>query len=164
MYYSYLHPGAGNLGGNPVECPNRYAAMVEQVINKHKVRLFDSIDELPIVRFHKYQKMLMIDAGIGADLASFDRHIEKMRRYMAKGQTDNATTEMQNLRQCVYLMQAEVSPKHRAFAVLVESIDGKRCDDLSDAGLEGVLAQLGAVTVGEVEKASAEVKKNLTRN
>lgn len=138
--------------------------MVEQVINKHKVRLFDSIDELPIVRFHKYQKMLMIDAGIGADLASFDRHIEKMRRYMAKGQTDNATTEMQNLRQCVYLIQSEISPKHRAFAVLVESIDGKLCDDLSDSGLEGVLAKLGAATVGEVEKASAEVKKNLTRN
>lgn len=164
MCYRYLYPRAGSFGGNPVECSNRYAAMVEQVINKHKVRLFDSIDELPIVRFHKYQKMLMIDAGIGADLASFDRHIEKMRRYMAKGQTDNATTEMQNLRQCVYLIQSEISPKHRAFAVLVESIDGKLCDDLSDSGLEGVLAKLGAATVGEVEKASAEVKKNLTRN
>ena len=42
------------------------------VLAKHKVELYDSIDELPIVRFHKYNKMLLIDAGVGSDLSDWD--------------------------------------------------------------------------------------------
>ena len=39
------------------------------------VELYNSIEDLPIMRFHKYNKMLLIDAGIGSDLADFDRHM-----------------------------------------------------------------------------------------
>lgn len=41
------------------------------------VELYDSIDDLPIMRFHKYNKMLLVDAGVGSDLSDFDRHIER---------------------------------------------------------------------------------------
>lgn len=51
------------------------------VLAKHKVELYDSIDELPIVRFHKYNKMLLIDAGVGSDLSDWDAHMEKVVRY-----------------------------------------------------------------------------------
>ena len=67
--------------------------MVERLIAGHRVRLFDAIDDLPIVRFQKFQKYLLIDAGIGGDIASFDRRCEKMRRYMGKGKTDLAMQE-----------------------------------------------------------------------
>lgn len=42
-----------------------------------KVEIYDAIEDLPILRFHKYNKMLLIDAGIGSDLSDFDKHIEK---------------------------------------------------------------------------------------
>lgn len=51
--------------------------MKECIINKHNVVLYDSIDELPMLRFHKYNKMLLVDAGVGSDLSDFDRHIER---------------------------------------------------------------------------------------
>ena len=36
-------------------------------IGERAVVLYDSIDELPILRFHAYNKMLLIDAGVGSD-------------------------------------------------------------------------------------------------
>ena len=107
-------------------------------IGKHTVEYYDTIEELPIVRFHKYQKMLMVDAGVGSDIAAFDQRIEKARRFLIAGKSDQAQLELENLRQCVFLIQSELSPNHLAFAALVSSIDGKPCTDLSDEGLRKV--------------------------
>ena len=90
------------------------------VLAKHKVELYDSIDELPIVRFHKYNKMLLV-------------------RYCRLNQPDKAEKEIGNIRQNIYFIQSEISPKHLAFAALVKSIDGKLVDDLTDDGLQKVL-------------------------
>lgn len=130
-------------------------------VGRHTVRVYDSIEELPMERFHKYNKMLLVDAGIGSDMSTFDAHIEKVVRYMRKGDGENASKELENLRQNVYLMQTEQSPRNLSFAVLVESIDGKACDDISDEGLERTRALLGDVKVREYATASAEVKKKI---
>lgn len=135
--------------------------MVEKTINGHKVRIYEAIDELPVTRFHRFQKYLLVDAGVGADIAAFDRHTERARTYMMQGKAELAAVEFDNLRQCVYLIQQGISPKHKAFAALVESIDGERCDDLSDSGLDRLLERLNP----SVKEASVDaVKKNLTRN
>lgn len=42
------------------------------------VELYDSIEDLPIMRFHKYNKMLLVDAGVGSDLSDLDRHIDNI--------------------------------------------------------------------------------------
>ena len=76
------------------------------LINNKKVELYDSIEDLPIIRFHKYNKMLLVDAGVGSDLADFDRHIEKAIRYAAGTKPDLAIAELQNLRQNVYFVQS----------------------------------------------------------
>lgn len=96
--------------------------MKECIINKHNVVLYDSIDELPMLRFHKYNKMLLVDAGVGSDLSDFDRHIEKVIRYLNSPTPNMATVELENMRQNIYFIQSEVSPRHLAFAVLVKSI------------------------------------------
>ena len=49
-------------------------------IGKHTVELYDTIEELPVIRFHKYQKYLLVDSGIGSTIEDFDKHIEKARR------------------------------------------------------------------------------------
>ena len=50
--------------------------MKREVINNHIVILYDSIDELPIIRFHKYNKYMLIDSGIGSDLNDINVHID----------------------------------------------------------------------------------------
>lgn len=104
--------------------------------------MYDTIDELPIVRFHKYQKLLLIDAGIGADIAAFDQRIERARRFLVAGQADKAGRELENLRQCVYFIQTGISPKNRAFAALVTKVDGHAYDDVSDDTLDAILQKL----------------------
>lgn len=135
--------------------------MVERKIGGHRVRLYDAIDELPIVRFQKMQKYILIDAGIGADIAAFDRHCDKARRYLAQGKTDFARQEFENLRQCVYFVQSELNLGHRAFAVMVDSIDGEKVTDISDAGVEAVLKKLGGASVKETAEVTRAVKKKI---
>lgn len=130
-------------------------------IGRHTVEMYDSIDTLPIVRFHKYQKLLLIDAGVGSDIAAFDQRIEKMRRYMMDGKAEKALLELENLRQAVYLVQTEISPRHRAFAALVTKVDGVKCDDLSEEGLQRVSDMLSDVPDKELTAQTDAVKKKI---
>ena len=130
-------------------------------IGKHTVEMYDAIDELPIVRFHKYQKLLLIDAGIGSDIASFDHCLDKARRYLADGKVDKAQGELENLRQNVYFIQSELSPKHRAFAALVTKIDGRPFEDVSDGTLAEISETLNDASEKELTARLETVKKKI---
>ena len=135
--------------------------MKEIKIGKHNLKIYDSIEELPIVRHHKFNKLMLIDAHIGSDITDFDTHIERILQYLKLNKTDLARKELLNIRQNVYFIQAEVSPKYLAFAVLIHSIDGEAIDDLSDEALKKVVSILSDASVGEMGNAIEEVKKKL---
>lgn len=128
-------------------------------IGRHTVEVYDDIETLPIVRFHKYNKMLLVDAGIGSDMADFDRHIERAMRYATSKTPDLAVQELMNMRQNVYMIQTELSPRHLAFAALVKAIDGKPRDDISDDGLRETSAMLTDAPIGEMAASIEAVKK-----
>lgn len=135
--------------------------MKEVKIGKHKVLLYNSIEELPIVRFHKYNKMLLVDAGLGSDLEAIDGHIERAVRFIRNDQRKEAAAEMDNIRQTVFMIMQGMSPKHLSFATLVSEIDGKPCTDLSDDGLQKVLDMLSDVPIGEMTAEHEAVKKKI---
>ena len=123
--------------------------------------MYDAIDELPIVRFHKYQKLLLVDAGIGSDMTAFDERLEKARRFLMAGKPEQAQTELNNLRQCVYLIQAGINVRHLSFAVLVKSLDGRECVDISDDALNALVAELADVQEKELTARLDAVKKKI---
>lgn len=123
--------------------------------------MYDSIEDLPIMRFHKYNKMLLVDAGVGSDLSDFDRHIEKVIRYLNSPTPNMATVELENMRQNIYFIQSEVSPRHLAFAVLVKSINGKPRNDLSDDGLQQTISLFKDVANSEIIAHLEAVKKKI---
>lgn len=135
--------------------------MVTKKLGKHTVEMYDSIDELSVVRFHKYQKLLLVDSGVGADIAAFDAKMDKVRRFIASGKSDKAMQELDNVRQGVYLIQNEISPKCRAFAALVSKIDGKPCEDLSDAGLDAITKLLSDSPYSQMTAVLEAVKKKI---
>ncbi len=135
--------------------------MKEIDMNGVKVEMYDGIDELPIARFHKYNKMLLVDAGIGSDMADFDRHLAKAAGYIGKGDRDNAVKELENLRQCVNAVQQGLSPRHLAFAALVKSIGGEPCGDISDDGIRRTAERLATLTAGETATALGAAKKKI---
>lgn len=132
-------------------------------IGTHDVEYYDSIDELPVVRFHKWQKFLLVDSGIGADMLAFDQHIEKARRYCKAGKPDMAEKELMNLRQCVYFVQQEINPRHLAFAALVTKIDGRECTDISDDALRAIVANFADISNIELTDQMDSVKKKIDR-
>lgn len=130
-------------------------------IGKHTLKIYDSIEELPIVRFHKYQKFLLVDSGIGGTITQFDQRIETIRRFLMLGDNEKAQKEIENLRQCVYMIQSELSPRHLAFAALVAEIDGKPCEDLSDDSLKRVIEQLNDASEKEFSDLIGGCKKKI---
>lgn len=135
--------------------------MVTTRIGKHTVEMYGAVDELPVVRFHKYQKLLLIDAGIGGDVSALDQRLEKTRRYLMAGKTKDAQQELANLRQCVFLIQSELLPRHRAFAALVKRVDKEEIPDASDASIDRVLELLADVPSGEIDGQLVSVKKKI---
>lgn len=135
--------------------------MKELKLNGHDVRLYDSIDELPIVRFHRYNRMLLVDAGIGSDISDFDNHLERVARYIRKGDNENAAKELDNLRQNVYMIMSESGVHDLSFACLVKSIDGEPCDDLSPDALHKIVEKLGGMTRRELTEEFQSAKKKI---
>lgn len=111
-------------------------------INGKIIRVYDSIDEMPIINFQKYNKYLLIDSGIGSDADDIDAHIIRIAKFIKANNSKKALQELQNMRQNIYMVNSEISPKYLAFAALIHSIDGKKVDDLSDDGLKKILKSL----------------------
>lgn len=131
-------------------------------VSKHKVEIYDSIDELPIQRFQKYNKYLLIDSGVGSDLQDVLSHIDRAKIYI-KSNPAMAVTELENMRQSIYLVADELSPKHMAFAALVHKIDGEEITDTSDEGLKRVLEIISEAKKGWLDGVLNSVKKKIDR-
>lgn len=129
--------------------------------NGHYLEMYDGIDELPITRFQEYNRYVMIDSGIGSDLASFDGHISTLRRYIAKGDKNNANQELNNLRQNMAFVVGNTSPRMNAFVSLIKTMNGKRLDDVSDP--EAIIKELSkkGLTIGKVNGFMDSLKKKL---
>lgn len=131
-------------------------------MNKKIVQVYDSIDEMPIINFQKYNKYLLIDSGIGSDADDIDAHIVKIAKYIKSNNNRKALQELQNMRQNIYMVNSEISPKYLAFAALIHSIDGKEVNDLSDDGLKKLLQDLKKVKHSKVIDFLLWLKKKVT--
>lgn len=136
--------------------------MKNLLINKKIVRVYDSIDEMPIVNFQKYNKYLLIDSGIGSDADDIDAHIVKIAKFIKANNNKKALQELQNMRQNMYMVNNEISPKYLAFAALIHSIDGKEVNDLSDDGLKKLLQDLKDIKHSKVINFLLWLKKKVT--
>ena len=79
--------------------------MKKMTLGMHKVVMYDSIEELPIVRFQKYNKMLLLDAGLGSDVSALDGHLARVSEYIKANDLANAAAEIDNLRQTLFNVQ-----------------------------------------------------------
>lgn len=135
-------------------------------IKGHTIKLYDSIDELPIVNFQKYNKCILIDSGLGSDIDSVDSHIVNIAKFINSDNKKQALLELQNMRQNLYMIVSNVSPKNLAFAALIHSIDGEEQKDLSDTHLQELIdiineseqSVLSNILLGLKKKLSTELE------
>ena len=48
------------------------------------IKIYDSIEEMPIANFQKYNKFMLISSIVGDDMSSIDSHILKVTKYLQK--------------------------------------------------------------------------------
>lgn len=131
-------------------------------IKGHTVKLYDSIDELPIVNFQKYNKCILIDSGLGSDIDSVDSHIVNIAKFINSDNKKQALLELQNMRQNLYMIVSNVSPKNLAFAALIHSIDGEEQKDLSDNHLQELINRINESEQSILSNILLELKKKLS--
>lgn len=90
---------------------------------KHEIELFDSIHNLPVLRFQRFNKYQMQSAEIGNTFEDYDKRSIKALQFIKKGMNDEAIQELENRRQTVYNALNDFTPVGRCFAILVKRID-----------------------------------------
>lgn len=126
----------------------------------------ESIKELPINRYTDFQKYIIQDAGIGSTMRDVEEHFRMLDRFIALGQIEEAARERYNLHFNLYLGINKISIRHITFGCLIDSINDVKITDYSEANLQNVCDQLGAMGLIEEQVADIleEVKKKSILN
>ena len=128
-------------------------------VQNRELELFYDIKELPITRYHAFQRMCLLDAGLGSDLSAVDNHLGRIKAFLISDEKEKALTEIENLRTNFWFMQSGISPALMSFAVLVYKLDGKIKGDLTDDGIKKTCEDISFLTAGQVEQTTSEIKK-----
>ena len=137
--------------------------MKELKVNRHKVQMYDSIDEMPICRYHMFTQLMVLYSGLGSTMGDIENKLRELMKYI---QTDKAKAqkELENLYQCITIINRGVNLPSQAMASLVYSIDGERCDDLTSEGLARTAKKLEQMKQGDLRDILQGVKKKLMKS
>jgi len=135
-------------------------------VNGHKIEIYDNTQNLPILRFQKFNKYLMLSNEVGNSFEDYDRRTTKTLQFLQKDMVPEAIQELNNRRQAVFNAYNEYSPAGRGFAILVKSIDGKKYTGISPDELDEVLRHLEEIGLGQdlSLKKLMEIKKKSKPN
>ena len=130
-------------------------------LGKHKIELFDSIDNLPFDRMNAFNKYVMLDAQLGSNVLDFDKILIKAHQFIQAKMNDQAAQELINIRQVVHNILTGTNLKGFAFASMIKTIDDKEIKDYSIGGLGEILNKLSewGLTGGNVNAATEDLKK-----
>ena len=139
--------------------------MKEHTVNGHTVEYFDSIDDLPIKRHHRFNEFIALKSGIGSTVQDVDEHIMGIVQMVNRGDKEVAINKLLNMGQSLKFAIENVDPQSMAFAVLVNKIDGVDQNDTSDHGLNKVIGLLSEIKISySMIKSIVEfVKKKLRK-
>ena len=115
--------------------------------------MHDDIEQMPVERFNKANKFWMLSDNLGNSFEDIDKtHLSRL--FLVAHDKEKVKAEINNLRVLVYNVINNIHPDQMAFAVLVHSVDGRECNDISDEGLKKLIRDLSdrGLTVGEVKK------------
>jgi hypothetical protein len=130
-------------------------------IGKHEVKFYDSIRKLPIRRYSKFNKHMIIAAEVGETIADYDKRMQRAIGYVASEDNKSALTELTNQRQTLHNALEGYSPQGMALATMVYSIDGILYEDFEEDTLNGILDTLDKIgfTKEMLDSTNQEVKK-----
>lgn len=126
-----------------------------------KIEYFESIETAPFKRWQKFNKFLNKKAETGDEPNDIFKRVDRIIGYAGANNIDAVVKEAVNLKMAYHQMMSEVSLDGLAHAVMVKSIDGVECKDITTEGLEKVLQQLSdaGLTKNEISEKNESIKK-----
>ena len=112
-------------------------------------------------RWHKFNKFLMLKAGVGDTVNDIKGRLAEVVRLIDKEPT-KAKAEIENIHTAVSFVDGCVDLNGFAFCALIKEIDGEPCDDLSDEGMQKVYETVAKMRPSVIEGLIEGVKKKLT--
>lgn len=139
--------------------------MHELIKGSHTITLYRSADELPVMRYARFQKYLLMEAGVGADLESIGGHFAKLFEFQGLGMLAESQEETKNLYYNFYSILEEIHFPGLAFVCLVHNIDEWQLQDTSEESLKKCLQKLDAIglTQGDILAYIEDFKKKVHR-
>lgn len=135
--------------------------MITHTIAGHTIKVYDSIDNMPIINFHVHNRLMLIDSGIGSELSDIDSHIVKIANFISTN-PNLAVKELTNLQQSLYYISQNVSPKYLAYMAFINEFDGEKVTDLSDENLMKLFNKLNTESVSLLDKVFKFLKKKIS--
>lgn len=130
-------------------------------VGRHEVELYEGIDSLPIARYQKFNRLMLVDSGVGSTIEELDTHLRRAILY-CKTNPDHTYTELLNLRQSFNMAMNGIHPGMISFGAFVKSLDGKEYPvHITDEQLKEIHDTLSDVTVSELSEANEAVKKKI---
>lgn len=134
------------------------------LINGHRIEFYESIEDLPMIRFQKYSKYVLVESGVGSSYQDSLKKIARVQGYIKTKDYESANADLQNLALNFQLIFNETNLKSFAFACLIKSIDGKMVLDVSEQGLQKTLDKLKHAKTKLVFQLFDNLKKKLTKS
>lgn len=135
-------------------------------IKNHKLNIYDDIMEMPVVRYNKYQKYMVLAAGVGNDIPAVLQKISSMQQMVGnEKQVKKLNAEFVALKNALSFIDGGIDPSSLAFACLVHDIDGRECDVISEDSIESTSNEIAAITTkSELMMAISGIKKKSMRH
>lgn len=134
--------------------------METKTLGGKKVKYYDSIDELPIVNYQKFNKYVLFSANIGNDINSVVKHHANILK-LIDFDVNKAKLELSNTIQSLLFIENNVNTDLMAFACLIYSIDDVVVTDYSDTNLKAIIESLNTEKIGFFNKLFDSIKKKL---
>ncbi len=129
----------------------------------HSVTLYDDPECLPADNYYRFNKYLLLESSLGSSVEDFSiKHINIIYTLINADKKQEAITEINNLRQLFFQTLNEVNMAQMAFACLIHSIDGMRCEDYSESGLRGIIERIGRIGITQKELKKKQLKYQIT--
>lgn len=135
--------------------------MITKEINGHVLVLYNGIDEMPVINYHKYNKYLLVDAGLGPDISSIDDKIVTLAKLIKNGNKKAAADELTNLRLSIYMANNEISPRLMSLIAMCYSFDGEVINDYSDENIKALLQRLQTAKYSSLVDILNQIKKKI---
>ncbi len=100
------------------------------------LELYDSIDNLPQLRKHLFDKFLIMELGMGGSIEGIEQSFQKLDHFIAAKDFDKLLIERSNLHSKFINILSTINFKSLAFICLVKSYKGKQVDIIDESGAE----------------------------